>query len=847
MLAEAVLGWLSGLPSWQQDLARRLAERAELDEAEYAEVLAMVKAANGLALQTPAVVPRPITAGDLGSDPGQSAVRLIAIGGLEGVGLVAKGERLTFAETGLTVVYGPNAAGKSSFVRALKKLCRTVDADSVVRPSVYDTATPGVVPSAEVTYRGDGEETTVRTPLTDGALRLTGMSVFDSRCAELYTDSENTVQFVPVELRLLVRLAALQNRLRHTVSEERDAVLAQRPSVDRYPGHTQVGAALRRLAGTTADPDLAALSQLTTDEMARLAELRSSVEAASSPTSRADAAAARRESREARELCAILASLQDAVSEPATRNLREAAARDAAAREAVRIDAQELTGPVEGIGSQPWALLWQAARDFVAAGGGVFPPTTGQHCPLCLQSISAEAAERMAHFERHVSGNLRAVAAQRARELQTALSAVAPERASAARVPLLAALGESEPETAEAVAVFIGAVESHMTGMAADPGAAGPADITASGAIAALNVWADSRDSRAAILEAADDPVALAAIKQELAELEARTALASDLERFVAWQRALALAADLDRVYAALATNRISLAQKELAESQLNEDLEAALDAELKGLSCTLPVAARTRTQLAQMRVAVELKCVTSARVADVASEGERRALALAFFFAELTVAAELGGIIVDDPVSSLDDERRWYIAERLVEESLRRQVIVFTHDLPFLFDLQASAKNKGVEPVLQGIWRFGDQVGRVDADPPFAAMKLNKRIGKLKQRAQQWDSLPPPATQQEAWDRVTSFYKDMRDTWERAVEEGLFKGVVRRFQRDVKTLALKDVVITPELIKDVNDGMSRASKFLHDAPAAGGVEPIPSRVDLERDVAALTAFAAKV
>jgi len=38
---------------------------------------------------------------------------------------------------------------------------------------------------------------------------------------------------------------------------------------------------------------------------------------------------------------------------------------------------------------------------------------------------------------------------------------------------------------------------------------------------------------------------------------------------------------------------------------------------------------------------------------------------------------------VLDDPVASLDQARREYVARRLVGESRDRQVIVFTHDLP--------------------------------------------------------------------------------------------------------------------------------------------------------------------
>ncbi len=78
--------------------------------------------------------------------------------------------------------------------------------------------------------------------------------------------------------------------------------------------------------------------------------------------------------------------------------------------------------------------------------------------------------------------------------------------------------------------------------------------------------------------------------------------------------------------------------------------------------------------------------------LAHIVSEGERRAVGLAFFLAELTTMAAGFGFILDDPVSSFDDDRRQSVAERLMAEARRRQVIVFTHDLQFVADLQSQA-----------------------------------------------------------------------------------------------------------------------------------------------------------
>ena len=130
--------------------------------------------------------------------------------------------------------------------------------------------------------------------------------------------------------------------------------------------------------------------------------------------------------------------------------------------------------------------------------------------------------------------------------------------------------------------------------------------------------------------------------------------------------------------------------------------------------------------------------------MSDIASEGEQRALALSFFLAEVAMSEGDGGIVVDDPVSSLDDERRDYIAERLVAETANRQVIVFTHDLPFMLDLLERAEQAKLEPLVQGVWRLGAEVGRVDHHPPFKAMKLKQRIGVLTQEVEQWDKRDP-------------------------------------------------------------------------------------------------------
>lgn len=105
MLTDEVFSWLKEQPAWQQDLARRLACQVDLDGAEYDEALNVVKATFGVATET-ALEPQLLGREDLAENAADGAARLLALGSLQGIGLVGDTEQLTFNATGLTIVYG---------------------------------------------------------------------------------------------------------------------------------------------------------------------------------------------------------------------------------------------------------------------------------------------------------------------------------------------------------------------------------------------------------------------------------------------------------------------------------------------------------------------------------------------------------------------------------------------------------------------------------------------------------------------------------------------------------------------------------------------------------------------
>ena len=87
VLADEVFAWLSGLPDWQRDLARRLSSQVDLMGEEYDAALAMVRAAFGLPAEA-APVPQPLRREHIAVGADGHEVRLLALGRLQSVGLV---------------------------------------------------------------------------------------------------------------------------------------------------------------------------------------------------------------------------------------------------------------------------------------------------------------------------------------------------------------------------------------------------------------------------------------------------------------------------------------------------------------------------------------------------------------------------------------------------------------------------------------------------------------------------------------------------------------------------------------------------------------------------------------
>jgi hypothetical protein len=349
---------------------------------------------------------------------------------------------------------------------------------------------------------------------------------------------------------------------------------------------------------------------------------------------------------------------------------------------------------------------------------------------------------------------------------------------------------------------------------------------------------------QATALEATADEKVRAEMTTEKRELDARIRLgeakAAVLEAIAKHEVCRKLQACID----GLDTRAISKKSTELSRTMASQELADALNEELKRLKVhQLQVVMKPESPGGKTQFKLVLQLPGGGAPAAILSEGEQRAISIASFLAEIKLGKGRGGIVLDDPVSSLDHRRRWEVAERLALESLTRQVIIFTHDIYFLCILEQKVEEFGATLTKNYIRRTAQGYGVHSQDLPFDVVGTKDRLARLRQELVEVRRAQKDGDDDKHRRLTAACYGRLRLAWERCVEEVLLNGAVQRFGEGVSTQRLKSVVVTDGDYREVETGMSKSSKFEHDAATAVGRLPMPEPDELEQDIEKLSAW----
>lgn len=856
--------WCAGQPSWVHDALYRAAIADEITQTEVDSVAARVAASHGIladaehhceAFSEDSLRP---------TDSGSEDVLLCSIGPLEGVDRLADDQELKFALDGVTLVFGDNASGKSGYVRAARQLCHARVAGQLRGNVFADSAGQKPIRVAFCYKKGPNGEV-CRETWSLGDPRpsvLSSITILDTENARVYVEGENEILFLPPEVNCLTRLGKLYTFVGAKFQNEADALTSANSGAfgALYSESSLAGGLVRRL--TTSTP----MNALPTEKQMRDAgrwevnldkELRQlEIEITQSPQvlqAKCERLATSVETATT-SLRGSLGHIDDTAAADLIQLISE---RRRTADVAAAFATEQIRGlPISAIGSDPWKQLYQYARQFAAEAGVRAANEAfeiGDPCPLCQRPLDEESARRLAAFDAFIEGKasadartaakavegrvatLRAVNLKTDEEFSQLLSEYSSINVDAERVAATAMAFNASARTRRDLMILAlqGGETPSLEGLPASPFEA----LTK----AALEL----REQARALLERSGSDTSTT---QSVSQLRDQKRLHDQLGEVLQRREALELRLSLLTCVAAVSTLPVSRLATSIRKELVTPELSRRVTEEIKALGLAhIPLKFGEKTERGTSFFEVALATDQRADKESVLSEGEQRALSIASFLAESHVAGRMSAIIFDDPVTSLDHKRLRKVAERLVGEAGNgRQIIIFTHNLLFYQEvLRACADRTPQVNALPCLIRqfSDDKFGLVtNGDQPWIAKKVKEREQHLQETLKTMpDGLLPDS--EELRQVAKAFYTDLRETWERAVEEILLNAVVQRFGTDVRTLSLKGVEVTDEDYRIIFHAMKRASEYSgHDRAAGRQLDP-PSKENMQQDLLELVGF----
>lgn len=838
-MIESLTKWFLERPQWLQIAATRLVQQPEVTAKDVSELATMCQQeADGKLPKTACSFPA--TAFDRGA---AGTLRLCSISDIEGVNALAPKKPLEFGKGNITIVYGNNGSGKSGYVRLLKHVCGARDKEALHR-NVYK---PGsAVQKAIISFEQDG---ILKTHTWSGqgiCAELNSVDIFDTSFGKVFVSSEDEVSYEPPVLSFFSSLILACEKVALALDVEANRYQSKKPNIPTDKKVTPEGIWYEAISAKTRAQDIDKYCTFGSADEVEMQTLQQRL------AEQAPAEKAKQLKKQKQHIDTLVQDTQKFLEQLSGENYRRiiAAKKKSILKKIAADTAAEKVfsgSQLEGIGSDVWKELWEAARNYSVSAAykeAEYPNVADDsRCVLCHQTLTQEAQERLIYFENFVKGEMQKAALDAAKEYETASQTIEALPTSETLKTRIDAAGISQDEVASSVTDFFAQLQARkdlLLGINSEEAIPDPL---------LSPKWieeASSDSKRLGELAAKYDEDAKIdnreGIKTKLNSLQARKWLS---EHRTAIDEEVARLKLLNQIHEAKKlTNTRALSQKkgELAEALITDAFVQRFNVELKALGASQVKVELVKSKVSKGRVLhkLQLRGASQNGLADVLSEGENRIVSIAAFLADVTGKSNRAPFIFDDPISSLDQSYEEAVVQRLIELSQDKQVIVFTHRLSLLGTVRHFAEKKTIKPDVVSI-RSADWGTGEPAPIPLSQSDIKSALNTLmNQRYQNAKNASDKGEFEHAEILLKSICSDFRTLVERSIENDLLCGIAQRFQRPVHTLKLKELAKLKDTDCNLLDSlMTKYSGFEHSQPTESPLE-LPKPGDLLADMTLL-------
>lgn len=836
-IQKEIVDWLKALKGWQTELAYRILTKAEITNDDILAIFSMVKSNTAF---TEKEFPNFVSIVE-----SALPIRLKAIEAISNIESLAPRNPLKFdASKNLIVIYGLNGTGKSGYTKIIKKATGKPRA-SQLKANVFNNS--GQPSKCTFKYAVDGVEHSTEWHIDDAAIDdLSQIDVFDTKTGEGYLKEANTVTHTPTCISLFEALSKYYNIIGQKLNNEKALLIKDLPAIPSNIISTRSAIAYNSLKKSSTKTTLASI--LVWEEKDETA--KKAIEDRLKEKDPAKVASEKRTFRS--ELDKIVNELKGALKLISEDSIIEISGLRTGAidkRKIARDGAQILTGKseIQGVGSLVWRSLWEAAKNYSlqeAYKGNAYPNIEVQsRCVLCHQLLDEEAKERLSSFDRYVNGALEAEAAL-AEKVYTDKIKALPVVLSKEIITLKCRASNLDSDWIEKIARLWEYIANGSEAIKKNETNIDDYKERANVIIAELESISALYGKIIIQLDTDAKLFDRVQAEKDLLELTAKKWCSEQEVKILAEIQRLKTIAQYDDLLSQATTNAITIQTNKVSKVLITDKYIKRFNEELVFLGAN-----NIKVEIIKegggkgsVKHLIKLKDVENVKPADILSEGEHRIITLAAFLADVTGGNNSNTFVFDDPISSLDQSYEEKIVKRLVELSQTRQVIVFTHRLSLLGQLNAKCESDKIQII--GIRHENWGAGEI-GDTQLFAKKTDKALNSIKNdKISKAKRIYKEQGYDEYYPHGKMLCSDIRIVVERIVECDFLADVVQRYRREVNTKGKIDnlVKIKKEDCLLINDYMTRYSYYEHSQPGETPVE-IPEPSIIEADVDNLLAW----
>ena len=823
LVLDDIIDWALEQDEWKQDLIRRLIENGDYNSKDVDDISNLILKEFGY-IENLEVKPKVLDREKNKSIKKFEDKKVVIqkINNLKNVNALCPKSSLVFAEDGLTIIYGQNGVGKSGYTRVLKKTCKAREVDPVL-PNIFVDSDKKQI-SADIYFSVDQDNR--MHPWTNDQDRveyLDQLVVHDSKCAKIQVNESNELFYLPGGADIFSRIIDFIDDVKKQIYKYKpDNVTLDLSKFDKSTNTYKI------LNEISVKSDYEKIkNELLWDESLekRLNEVIKKI-------TEANEEGVRKKVKEINSRIQKLERIKDKYIEVNSvlniekfkslkeKNLRRLETK--AAMQSISNDISEKS-KISSTGGDLWRLMYVAAKDFSEqeAYKEVSYPNLDGVCVLCQQELDDKAKSRMNSFKSYIEGEVNKRYDEYDRWYNMSLEVLESIR------PKIKTLEENilDIETSmsdEENKTYIKCIDDIKRNLSMfDKELAGgdlePDSIVDSKLNTLIQEKVNEFSKQIEEVKKTIDPEVLKKLKEQKNELESvklAFGISTQVESYINF---LKKDAHFKKMEKKLETRSISMKGKSIITDALRKNFLVDLKEELNRLGGgRIPLHLTSSTKSGEPNFKISLEGADLPKKCDldaILSEGEQKIASIAGFMAELNLAKHANGVIFDDPVTSLDHKFREKIARRLVEEALKRQVIIFTHDISFLFELNRIATELKVPTLPQNIKRDGSISGVISTNHPWHAQSTTKRVKTMRQMVVELKKLDLEGVGYN--EKAAIIYGRVRETWERFVEEILLNEVVLRFGQSVQTQRLSGVLVEDSDFEFIYHEMAKASKYM--------------------------------